>query len=124
MQQLAQILSGTQVPDQQQRENRERALKQAQSQQGFAVTILKLISVNSLDLAVRQAGSIAFKNYCKKAFDPEELSVTVTNDERNGVKQHIVNLMCTTPGPVMAQLSEALRLIAAVDFPQSGQRCS
>ena len=118
MQQLAQILSGTQVPDQQQRETAERALKQAQSQQGFAVTILKLISVNSLDLAIRQAGSIAFKNYCKKAFDPEELSVTVTNDERNGVKQHIVNLMCTTPGPVMAQLSEALRLIAAVDFPQ------
>ena len=84
MQQLAQILSGTQVPDQQQRETAERALKQAQSQQGFAVTILKLISVNSLDLAIRQAGSIAFKNYCKKAFDPEELSVTVTNDERNG----------------------------------------
>ena len=76
------------------------------------------MSVNTVDLAIRQAGAIAFKNFVKKAFSPDELAINVTQEERNGVKQHIVNLMCTTPGPVMAQLSEALRIIAAIDFPK------
>ena len=118
MTQLAQILAGTQIADQQQRQNAENSLKQAQTQPGFAVTILKLMSVNTVDLAIRQAGAIAFKNFVKKAFSPDELAINVTQEERNGVKQHIVNLMCTTPGPVMAQLSEALRIIAAIDFPK------
>jgi exportin-2 (importin alpha re-exporter) len=93
--------------------------------------ILKLVasSDGGIDPAVRQAAAVHFKNLIKKGWDPKpddddddhdhdpaDAFILSPND-RVTIKSHLVQLMCTTPPQIQVQLSEAISLIAASDFP-------
>ncbi len=43
--------------------------------------------------------------------------ITISEQDRNLIKSHLVELMCTVPPQIQAQCSEAIGLIAKVDFP-------
>lgn len=47
--------------------------------------------------------------------------IVITPQDRNTIKSHLVQLMCTTPPQIQAQLSESVALIAAVDYYQEWQ---
>jgi exportin-2 (importin alpha re-exporter) len=111
---LEQLLRGTQKTEKRERLAAEQTLKSMQSQPKFAVVTLHLVSSNAIDMTCRQAGSILFKNFVKKCWDGRTINVT----EKNIVKQHILDLMCTAPRAIMVQISESLRIIADSDFPQ------
>lgn len=48
----------------------------------------------------------------------ETQGVVISQEERATIKSHLVHLMCTVPPQIQAQISEAISLIADVDFPQ------
>lgn len=63
-----------------------------------------------------------FKNIIKKGWDEHAEhgteGITISAVDRDLIKSHLVELMCTVPPRIQAQCSEAIALIAKVDFPQ------
>lgn len=101
-------------------------LEQAKSAPGFALAALQLAAAPGVDEAVRVAAAVAFKNAVKFHWSPalppadgaaarEPLAIGAAEKEQ--VKARLVGVMLGTPGRVQAQLSEALALVAAADFP-------
>ena len=43
--------------------------------------------------------------------------IFISPEERNTIKTHLVELMCTVPPQIQAQISESISLIAKVDYP-------
>lgn len=98
---------------------------------------LQLVSLDSVDLAVRQQGAVQFKNYVKYNWSSRDRSAgianynqnnanngslggphTISKEEKDQIKAHITDLMLSTPPLVRAQLSEALTIISSFDFPK------
>ena len=98
-------------------------LKSLQSQPGYGVALLQLISQDGVALEIRQQGAVQFKNYVKyswEAVDPEsgvEQVCVVQDGEKEQIRQHIVDLMLSAPDKVRSQISEALTIISDHDFP-------
>lgn len=53
--------------------------------------------------------------------EDDRQGIVISPDDRNTVKSHLVELMCTVPPKIQAQVSESISLIAAVDFPEKWQ---
>ncbi len=109
-------------------------LQEAEKQPGFCIRLLqmlgKLVSQQAqqspsqmqqvvLENPVLLAGGIFFKNYIKKFYGVEESNVK--EDERNLIKENLVELMMRAPSKLQAQLSAALEEIASLDFPDHWQ---
>jgi exportin-2 (importin alpha re-exporter) len=98
----------------------EKQLQEAQKNAGYPLAILQLVA-NAKDPAIRQAAAVIFKNLVKKAWDENnedgDEGIVISPDDRNTIKSHLVQLMCTVPSQIQAQLSETISLIAAVDYP-------
>ena len=107
----------------------EENLQAAQKSPGFLLEILRLVaSSDGIDPAVRQAAAVTFKNTVKKYWDPDNddnvddsQGVVISPEDRNTIKSHLVQLMCTTPGQIQAQLSESISLVAVADYPDQWQ---
>lgn len=69
------------------------------------------------DIAVRQSASVLFKNIVKKKWSPTEDEIPIPESDRDRIKTHIVDLMCTTSRAVQQQLAEAVSIISKFDFP-------
>ncbi|KAG2207684.1 hypothetical protein INT47_011804 [Mucor saturninus] len=95
-------------------------LSQVEIQQGFPLLLLKLISDDSVDQTLRMAGAIYFKNYIKRHWvqDNEDSVDKIAEQDRVEIKNQIVQLMITVPEILQLQISDALTLIAASDFPE------
>ena len=105
----------------------EAQLAQASKYPGHALDVVRLVaSSDAADLSVRQAAAVHFKNLIKKAWDEskdesDRGGIVLSPDDRNTVKSHLVELMCTVPPQIQAQISESISLIAEVDFPKNWQ---
>ena len=121
--QLRIILSQSLSPDASIRKNAENALLTSQSSVGHALTVLRLVASNdAADGPVRQAAAVHFKNMVKKGWAPDEhdddaKKYYVPDSDRDLIKNHLVELMCTVPPQIQAQCSESISLIASCDFP-------
>ncbi|KAJ3273693.1 importin-alpha export receptor [Terramyces sp. JEL0728] len=116
IEQIASFLSATLDPKG--RKQAEQQLAQIEKQPGFAPILLQLISDGNCDYNVRFAASVYFKNYVKRAWtvDSEDL---ISPQDREGIKQVIVNLMISVPTNMQLQLSDSISCIADTDFPQN-----
>lgn len=78
---------------------------------------------NATDPALRQAAAVSFKNLAKKGWNVEREDgndgIVISAPDRVTIKSHLVQLMCTVPDQIQAQLSESISLIAAVDYPRN-----
>lgn len=94
-------------------------LSQVEIQQGFPLILLRLISDESADPTLRITAAVYFKNYIKRhwVIDNEQALDTIAPSDRAAIKQEIVQLMITVPEKIQLQISDALTLIAAADFP-------
>jgi exportin-2 (importin alpha re-exporter) len=93
-----------------------------QDKPGFGIVILELISAmtdssSPQDIAVRQSAAVLFKNIVKKKWSPTEDEIPIPESDRDGIKTHIIDLMCTTSRAVQQQLAEAVSIISKYDFP-------
>jgi len=121
--QIRAVLAQTLSPDANTRRAAERHLTDAQKIEGHPLVVLHIVASDSAaDAAVRQAAAVHFKNIIKKGWDEHAEhgteGITISATDRDLIKSHLVELMCTVPPRIQAQCSEAIALIAKVDFPQ------
>lgn len=82
------------------------------------LTVLQILTQEPVDLAVRQAAAVFFKNLVKAHWAPEdETAYTVPVDTKTQVKDGLLSLFLFVSPKLQAQLSEAMSLIASHDFP-------
>jgi len=98
-------------------------LMAATKEPSHPLEVLKLVANATApqDAAVRQAAAVHFKNIIKKGWDVNREDgnegIVISDEDRKTIKDHVVQLMCTVPPQIQAQVSEAINLIAAIDFP-------
>ncbi|RHZ04653.1 hypothetical protein DYB37_003590 [Aphanomyces astaci] len=113
---LVQVLQHTLSPHAAPRRAAELQLKEITKQPNGPLLLLNVLRTPDVELGVRLAASIAFKNLVKKEWDPESEGCIVPECKAL-VKTHIVSLMCDMPDTLMKQLSAALFTIGEYDFP-------
>jgi exportin-2 (importin alpha re-exporter) len=101
-------------------------LAEVQRSPGYPLEVLKIVAgQDAPDPAIQQASAVHFKNTIKKGWDVNREDgndgIVITPVDRNTIKSHLVQLMCTVPAQIQVQLSEAISLIASVDYPDSWQ---
>jgi exportin-2 (importin alpha re-exporter) len=100
----------------------EAQLQQAQRDPSHLLEVLKLVaSADACLPQVRQAAAVHFKNTIKKGWDVNREDgnegIVISDADRNTIKSHLVQLMCTVPPLIQSLLSESISLIAEVDYP-------
>ncbi|KAJ8609040.1 hypothetical protein CTAYLR_008710 [Chrysophaeum taylorii] len=120
-QEICGALMATLSPEREQRRNAEAYLSKLQTQQGFAVLLLQLVQQHSAtataeSAVVRTAAAIYFKNLVKRGWADDKL---ISVGDRDAIKANMVKLVCECGhhSDVQQQLSAALSIISASDFP-------
>ena len=97
----------------------EEELGRAKVQPQCILTVLQILTHEGVDIAIRQAASVFFKNLVKAHWAPEdETAYTIPADTKTQVKDGLLSLFLFVPPKLQAQLSEAMSLIATHDFPE------
>ncbi|GFR48907.1 hypothetical protein Agub_g10856 [Astrephomene gubernaculifera] len=121
LQQLAVIFQQTLSPDKDAIKAAEQQLKAAAQQPGHCIKVLKL-AATPVDGSIRQSAAVNFKNTVKYRWVPSEADLyggaqPLPDAEKAQIKQLLVGVTLSSPPLVAAQLSEALSIICAYDFP-------
>ncbi|XP_017854488.2 exportin-2 [Drosophila busckii] len=121
LQLLAGYLQQTLSADPNVRRPAEKLLESTELQQNYPVLLLNLIDKATVDMTIRVAGAIAFKNYVKRNWAADEDSGEpdrIHESDRNTIKTLIVTLMLHSPTALQKQLSDAVSIIGKHDFPK------
>jgi exportin-2 (importin alpha re-exporter) len=87
---------------------------------GHHLRILHLIADPSVNIGIRQAAGIHFKNSVKKYW--EDGDAQFPTDAKDVIRQNVVDLMCRVPESSLQELlSESISLIAKSDYPNHWQ---
>ncbi|TDG47824.1 hypothetical protein AWZ03_005778 [Drosophila navojoa] len=121
LQLLAGYLQQTLSADPNVRRPAEKLLESTELQQNYPVLLLNLIDKATMDMTIRVAGAIAFKNYIKRnwaAHEDSDEPDRIHASDRNTIKTLIVTLMLHSPTALQKQLSDAVSIIGKHDFPK------
>ncbi|XP_063905831.1 exportin-2 [Zophobas morio] len=115
---LSQYLQQTLNPDTNIRRPAEKFLEGVEVNQNYPLLLLNLIHRNEVEMTIRIAGAIAFKNYIKRNWKVEEdHEDRIHESDRTAIKNLIVTLMLSSPEAIQKQLSDAISIIGKTDFP-------
>lgn len=116
---LSSYLQQTLSPDNSVRRQAEKFLQSIEGNQGYPILFLNLVNKNDVDLTIRVAGAVTFKNYIKRNWkrDADNGEDTVSPSDRAAIKDLIVELMLQSPEQIQRQLSDAISIIGREDFP-------
>ncbi|CAO3625530.1 unnamed protein product [Cunninghamella echinulata] len=104
------------------RESAEKHLVQIEIQPGFPVALIQLIGYQTAEQTIRFTGAVYFKNYIKRNWVPDNQNENnITLEDRQNIKNNIVELMISVPERIQLQISDALSIIAKEDFPEQWQ---
>lgn len=100
----------------------EQFLEKVDHNRNFPQLLLMLIDKDEVDMTIRIAGAIAFKNYIKRNWGrpvdfPEEPD-RIHETDREAIKRMIVPMMLKSPVSVQKQFSDAIQIIGKFDFPK------
>ncbi|CAH8524769.1 unnamed protein product [Dicrocoelium dendriticum] len=91
---------------------------------GFAPALLKVALECSLDVSVRQAAALYFKNNISEWWrdpDPEKpgeaLTFSIHEQDRHTIRNAIIGAVVSSPLPLQTQLKTALSKIIKADYP-------
>ncbi|XP_069676561.1 exportin-2 [Periplaneta americana] len=115
---LSNYLQHTLSPDVNVRRPAEKFLESVEINQNYPILLLHLVDKQDVLLTIRVAGAVAFKNYIKRNWKVDDDAVDrIHAQDREAVKQLIVNLMLHSPEAIQKQLSDAVSVIGRYDFP-------
>ncbi|EFA07339.1 exportin-2 [Tribolium castaneum] len=115
---LSQYLQQTLSPDPNTRRPAEKFLEGVEVNQNYPLLLLNLVHKPEVDVTIRIAGAIAFKNYIKRNWSIEEdQNDRIHESDRLAIKNLIVSLMLSSPEAIQKQLSDAISIIGKTDFP-------
>ncbi|XP_028160985.1 exportin-2 [Ostrinia furnacalis] len=116
---LANYLQQTLSPDPNVRRPAEKFLEGVEVNQNYAILLLHLIDKDGVDITIRVAAAIAFKNYIKRNWAVDEDGADrIHMSDRNTIKTLIVSLMLKSPETIQRQFSDAVSIIGKCDFPE------
>ncbi|XP_022913677.2 exportin-2 [Onthophagus taurus] len=115
---LGDYLQQTLSPDVNIRKPAEKFLEGVEVNQNYPLLLLHLVHKNEIQMEIRIAGSIAFKNYIKRNWSvDEDQPDRIHESDRAAIKHLIVTLMLSSPEMIQKQLSDAISIIGKTDFP-------
>ncbi|KAL1115301.1 hypothetical protein AAG570_007332 [Ranatra chinensis] len=115
---LSEYLLKTLSPDPSVRRPSEKFLESVEGNKNYPVLLLHLVNKAEIDLTIRVAGAVTFKNYVKRNWHLDDDGTSrVDESDREEVKRLIVDIMLVAPAPVQKQLSDAISIIGKSDFP-------
>ncbi|XP_029678956.1 exportin-2 [Formica exsecta] len=115
---LSEYLKHTLSPDVNVRRPAEKFLESVEINQNYPLLLLHLVDKSEINITIRIAGAVAFKNYVKRNWKVEEDSVDrIHVQDRDAIKKLIINLMLHSPDSIQKQLSDAVSIIGKYDFP-------
>lgn len=115
---LSEYLKHTLSPDINVRRPAEKFLESVEVNQNYSLLLLHLVDKSEINITIRIAGAVAFKNYIKRNWKVGEDSVDrIHAQDREAIKKLIVNLMLHSPDSVQKQLSDAVSIVGKYDFP-------
>ncbi|XP_018563409.1 exportin-2 [Anoplophora glabripennis] len=118
LQTLGRYLQETLNPDVNVRRPAEKFLEGVEVNQNYPLLLLNLVHKPEVDMTIRVAGAVAFKNYIKRNWPVEEDQPDrIHKSDRDAIKNLIVTLMLTSPESIQKQLSDAISIIGKTDFP-------
>ncbi|RXK37557.1 importin-alpha export receptor [Tremella mesenterica] len=121
---LSTTLASTVSPSAPIRRAAEEQLRQAEAQPSFLLLVLELVKSNGVDMTIRQAGGVLFKNVVKRLWGGEE-DTTISTEDKAAIKTQLVPIMISLGTPATAklqsQIGEGLSTIATLDFPEQWQ---
>lgn len=88
---LGQYLQQTLNPDATERKKAESFLKECEKEAGYTLLLLTCIDKATVDLTIRTAAAITFKNVVKRCWESDE---KINEEDRRQVKVHIVKVLC------------------------------
>ncbi|KAI9492090.1 armadillo-type protein [Zychaea mexicana] len=113
-----QLFVSTYHPDPNVHKQAELSIRNIETHNGFLPIVLQILASEELELGARQAAAIYFKNRMNKAWDrSNEVANPINEDDRNMVKQSIMQALLRAPSAVQVQLSSCLNTILSNDFP-------
>jgi len=119
---MANYLGQTMSPDREVRKGAEEFLRSVEGQQGYPILLLTLLNKENVDISIKIAASITFKNFIKRNWKvDEDVGDRVHASDRDTIKTHVVNLMLTSPAAIQKQLSNSIAIIGQHDFPDKWQ---
>ncbi|PIK43998.1 Exportin-2 [Apostichopus japonicus] len=115
---MVQYLQQTLNPVQIERRAAEKFLEGVEGYNNYSILLLTLVSQESMDMTVRQAAAITFKNFVKRSWRIIEGEPTkICAEDRGLIKKQIIDLMLSVPEQLQRQLSDAIGFIGREDFP-------
>ncbi|XP_067927952.1 exportin-2-like [Watersipora subatra] len=118
MEALSKYLQQTLSHDATERRAAEKYLEYVEGNKNYALLLLMLVDNSDAAMHVRASAAITFKNFVKRNWrvvDDQEDKVHV--DDRNLIRERIVELMLNSPESLQKQLSDAISIIGREDFP-------
>lgn len=116
---LSEYLRQTLSPDIDVRRPAEKFLESVEGNKNYALLLLHLVGKENINITIRIAGAVAFKNYIKRNWNVDEDGTDhIHAEDREAVKQLIVNMMLVAPDAIQKQLSDAVSIIGKHDFPE------
>ncbi|SAM02255.1 hypothetical protein [Absidia glauca] len=113
-----QLFVATYHPDPNVHKQAELNIRGIEGHNGFLPIVLQILASEELELGARQAAAIYFKNRVVKAWDrTKEATTSISEEDRNVIKQSILQAMVTAPSAVKVQLTSCLHTILNNDFP-------
>ncbi|KAJ3086862.1 Exportin-2, partial [Quaeritorhiza haematococci] len=96
----------------------EQSLASVETHVGFPLVLLQIVANDAVDVSIRIAAALYFKNFIRKYWkqiegEPDK----VAESDRNAIKDNIVDLMISVPNALQIQLSEAVAIMSDNDFP-------
>ena len=96
----------------------EKCLESIEDKQNYPLLLLHLVDKDGVEMTLRVASAITFKNYVKRNWKVEEdCTDRIHSSDRETVKNFIINLMLKAPESIQRQLSDAVSIIGREDFP-------
>ncbi|BES95153.1 CAS/CSE protein, C-terminus [Nesidiocoris tenuis] len=116
---LSNYLRQTLDPNPDVRRPSEKFLESVEANKNYPLLLLNLINQQSDDLTIKVAGAVTFKNYVKRNWPLTDDGVDkIHPEDREQIKELIVNIMLVSPPAVQKQLSDAINIIGKSDFPR------
>ncbi|XP_075231087.1 chromosome segregation 1 [Lycorma delicatula] len=117
---LSNYLQQTLNPQAEIRRPAEKFLESVESNKNYPKLLLHLINKPDCDLTIRIAGAVAFKNLIKRnwSIDGDGGGDRVHTEDREMIKQTILDVMLVAPEAIQKQLSDAISIIGKHDFPE------
>lgn len=81
---------------------------------GFPTLLIQVISEHNIDLSIKQAASIYFKNWVKSSWDKSE----IFDQDKQNIRTQLLPAIAMTPTQIQSQLMVVLSIILFQDFPE------